>query len=76
MSAIRLTRDLAQWAYTAVGEDERPNYSGIRYMSKQGEYECWAVFEGTGVQKESVRTIEWSDEDLQHVGRIFNLTVH
>jgi hypothetical protein len=38
----RLSRLIAQHAYTAVDEDGNPIYSGIRYMSRVGsQWECW-----------------------------------
>lgn len=72
----RLTRALARWIYTQIDENDKPLYSGIRYVSKHGDYECWAVFDGTPVEERSSLSIECHDPDLRHVARIFALTIH
>lgn len=72
----RLTRALAEWAYTRTDEEGKPLYSGIRYMSKHGDYECWAIFAGTKVELRAAESIEKSDIDLRAVANTFNLTIH
>jgi hypothetical protein len=72
----RLTRALAEWAYTRTDDDGKLLYSGIRYMSKHGEYECWAIFEGTEIDLHAAEAIEKSDPDLQAVANTFKLTIH
>lgn len=72
----RLTRELARWIYTQIDEEGHPLYSGIRYISKHGDYECWALFDGTEVEEVSSLSVECRDNDLLHVARMFNLTVH
>lgn len=47
----RLTRAISTWAYNATDDDGDPLYSGIRYVSRLGDYECWAVFEGTMLEE-------------------------
>lgn len=71
----RLTRSLAVWAYTQIDEGE-PLYSGIRYKSKHGEYECWAIFDGTQADLLGAEAIEKEDPDLKAVAGVFNLTIH
>lgn len=71
-----LTRDIARWFYEATDEGGVPLYSGIRYVSRHGDYECWAVFEGTPVEELERQSIEPQDLDMAHVARIFGLTVH
>lgn len=52
-------------------------YSGIRYMSRHGDYECCAVFAGTPVAEASPpRAIEANDADLLKVAREFGLTIN
>lgn len=41
-----LTRAIASWVYAATDAEGSPEYSGIRYLSRLGEHECWAVFDG------------------------------
>lgn len=72
----RLTRALAEWAYTRTDEQGKPLYSGIRYMSKHGDYECWAIFAGTGVELYAAEAVEKDDVDLRAVANTFNLTIH
>lgn len=72
----RLTRAFADWAYTRTGADGRPLYSGIRYVSKHGDYECWAIFDGTNVEPLEAESIEKLDPDLVAVASVFNLTIH
>ena len=43
-----LTRLIATCAYRAAApETNYAMYSSIRYVSKIGNHECWAIFEGT-----------------------------
>ncbi|MFG6402497.1 RES family NAD+ phosphorylase [Microbacterium sp. P04] len=70
-----LTRALAQHVYVAnVGGI--PLYSGIRYLSRHGDYECWALFDGNNVSVGSSTHIQQNDADLQHVARLWDLTIH
>ena len=72
-----LTRAIAEWAYTQVDDDGDGVYSGIRYMSRHGDYECWAVFEGTGVDEAGPpAAIERSDPVLARVAGDFGLTIN
>lgn len=41
-----VTRLLARWAYLASLASGEPAYGGVRYMSKLGPFECWAIFDG------------------------------
>jgi hypothetical protein len=45
-----LTRAIASWAYHATDESDEAKYSGIKYVSRLGHHECWAVFDGTPIQ--------------------------
>ncbi|GGF19648.1 hypothetical protein [Subtercola lobariae] len=71
-----LTRAMSQWAYAASNDDGVLCYSGIRYGSRLGDYECWAVFAGTQLDELSAQSIEKSNEDLQSTARVFGLTIH
>ena len=72
-----LTRAIADWAYAQVGDDGDGMYSGIRYMSRLGDYACWAVFDGTPVAEAGpAAAIEASDSALERVARDFGLTIH
>lgn len=70
----RLSRLIAEFAYTATEVDGTPLYSGIRYTSRiASEWECWAIFEGTAVELVDQSPIELDDEALQRVGGLWSL---
>ncbi len=72
-----LTRAIASWAFTRLDESGEFRYAGIRYVSRLGQYECWAIFEGTPFfQAEPPREIALTDGVLQKVAREFGLTLH
>lgn len=45
-------------------------------MSKHGEYECWAIFDGTEVELTNSEAIETTDSDMRAVADVFKLTIH
>lgn len=64
----RLSRAIAEWAFTAQDADGGALYSGIRYVSRLDTAStCWAVFEGTVISDRRVESIERTDPDLQAV---------
>ena len=67
------TRAIASWAYDARDTDGNPRYSGIRYMSRLGDYECWAVFSGTNIRVAHREPIELSNPALQRVAKSWGL---
>lgn len=69
----RLTRAIASWAYRAVNDSDEPIYSGIRYVSKLGDWECWAIFDGTAVTVDQIEVIQTSDRDIEQVASLFGL---
>jgi hypothetical protein len=72
-----LTRAIAQVAYVQLDESgDELAYSGIRYMSRLGDHECWAIFGGTVVTLALEQTIEKRDSALERVAHEFGLTVH
>lgn len=72
-----VTRAISLFAYVHIDqEDGELAYSGIRYISKLGDHECWAVFDGTDFEITRRRTIEKTDPDLLRVAETFGLTVH
>ncbi|PRZ34799.1 RES domain-containing protein [Antricoccus suffuscus] len=70
-----VTRLVAGWAYTASDEQGDPLYAGIRYVSRLGNHECWAVFDGTGVTQRRARTIDQNNPDLLRVAADFGLRI-
>ncbi|MFT4136695.1 RES family NAD+ phosphorylase [Microbacterium sp.] len=70
-----LTRALAGWVYTRVDEHGQGCYSGIRYSSRIGSQECWAVFDGTAVRLVSELDIGRDDEALNEVATQLDIVV-
>lgn len=70
-----LTRAISTWLYAATDDDGTPKYSGIRYKSRLGDHECWAVFEGTELQVRSREPLELTNQDLQKVAQCFGLRI-
>ena len=72
----RLSRLIAQHAYTAADDSGDPLYSGIRYMSRVGsQWECWAIFAGSDVELIEPTPIELDDPDLQKVADLWELRI-
>lgn len=71
-----LTRYIAEWLFGQVDEDGRFLYSGIRYGSRLGDYECWALFQGVSIVREDTVAIDRTDARLLRVARDFDLSVH
>jgi len=67
-----LTRAIASWAY-AAGDADGSQYSGIRYLSRLGEHECWAVFDGTPIIELERTTIELTNPAFTTVVDEFGL---
>lgn len=72
-----LTRSIALWAYSRTDELGDPLYSGLRYVSRTGDFECWAVFDGTKVAElgPSMGVLK-GDEALLSVAADYGLTIH
>jgi hypothetical protein len=71
-----LTRSIAQWAYAAKNDDDEFLYSGLRYESRLGPHECWAVFTGTRITAFEAMAISKTHPDLVAVARSYGLVVH
>lgn len=72
-----LTRRIALWAYSRTDEAGRRLYSGIRYLSRMGEFECWAIFDGTEVAEIGPpRDISPTDPVVRRVATDYGLTIH
>lgn len=71
-----LTRAIAEWAYTAKSASDEFLYSGLRYESRLGAHECWAVFAGTRITVITESAIAKTHPDLLTVARTFGLTAH
>lgn len=72
----RLTRLVSQYAHDAVDANDEPAFGGIRYKSRLGDWECWAVFERTAHVEIERRPIEETTPELLAVAKLFGLRVH
>lgn len=72
----RLSRAIAQWAFTAQDAEGEALYSGIRYASRlDTAATCWAVFEGTVMDERAVTSIERADPSLEAVADQWGLRI-
>ncbi|PFG44992.1 RES domain-containing protein [Georgenia soli] len=72
-----LTRAIATWAYTQTDDEGESLYSGLRYLSRTGDFECWAIFDGTPViEIAPAGEITNHDKALRRVAEAYRLTLH
>jgi hypothetical protein len=71
-----VTRAIAEWAYVAVDDEGSPVYSGLRYESRLGPHECWAIFSGVEIVRAAFEAIPRTNPDIGAVAKVFGLTVH
>lgn len=72
----RLTRAISTWTANQMDEDGEFLYSGIRYKSRLGDWECWAIFDETEVKIMRTQEIKRSNPDLLAVADLYQLTIH
>lgn len=72
----RIPRLVARWAHSQQDDDGNPLFSGLRYESKFGGYECWAIFDGTPVHATETLPVSKDDPALEAVAAMFKLTIH
>lgn len=70
-----LTRAIASWLYSRTDEHGQPLYAGIRYVSRLGDFECWAVFDGTPVELRTSAGVEPADLSLRAVLDLFGMVI-
>lgn len=73
-----LTRAIASQIYAEQAPTSgEPLYAGIRYLSKLGHFDCWALFGDRFVVDEQFRgPIEQTDSELLKVANSWGLTIH
>lgn len=74
-SSRLLTRAISAWAFDAGDARGDPLYGGIRYMSRLGDHECWAVFGGTEIRETARTPLLLTDPDLGSVADDFGLRI-
>ena len=75
----RLTRAMSTAIYTSLDAENLPLFAGIRYESRLGQGECWAIFDGrpnTTLEQISAERIERSRPTLQTWAEQWKLTIH
>jgi len=72
----RITRAVSAWTANQVDEEGAFIYSGIRYKSRLGDWECWAIFEETEMEIIKALEIKRTNLDLQFIAELFQLTIH
>lgn len=70
-----VTRHIAGWAYAQQDNDGNFVFGGIRYKSKLGDWECWAIFDGTPVESSTPAALSLSDPGFIAIAQIFGLTI-
>jgi len=72
----RIPRLVSLWAYSQQDDLGMPKFSGLRYESKLGQYECWAIFDRTMVRAAEQKAVLKSDVALVRVADMYGLTLH
>ena len=62
-------------AWEARDQPEYPNFAGVRFCSRLGEWECWAVFEDVLPEEQERISILRQDSALQRVAKLYELEV-
>lgn len=63
-----LTQQIARWAH-------EQDFGGIIYPSRfDAAYSCWAIFEGSYIEHESIRAIRRDDADMLEAARLLRLS--
>jgi RES domain. len=70
-----LTRGLAEWVYNSRNDAGAALFAGIRYISRLGDYECWAIFDGTEIEQLTEQRIDIDDPSLVAVAERHGLTL-
>jgi hypothetical protein len=71
----RVTRAMARWAFEARRDDEMATYAGLRYVSRLGDWECWAVFDDVPLTEVGRMAITRDTPGLQEAARALGLQV-
>lgn len=72
----RLTRWISQWTWQARNETGRPDFGGLRFLSRlNSDWECWAVFEDLLPEEQERRPILRHDEALKNVAELYALEI-
>lgn len=70
-----LTRGLAEWVYNSRDDAGDALFAGVRYVSRLGDYECWAIFDGTDVEQLTEQRVGIDNPALVTVAERHGLTL-
>jgi hypothetical protein len=70
-----LTHGIAGWLYGQTDGQGSLLIGGIRYVLRLGDYECWAVFDGTDVSLIEEQAIDSTNADMAAVAAIYNIDI-
>lgn len=68
-----LTRAIAGWAYAQADSNGDPLYAGIRFVSILGDFECWAIFDGTRVILDATENVSRADSPVVEIAALLGL---
>ena len=72
-----LTRAIAAWVYSQTDAEGAPLILRRALLSRTGDFECWAIFDGTTVLEVApAGELSLHDEALQRVAGAYGLTLH
>ena len=73
----RVTRLVAEWAWTQTTKQEEPRFAGIRYVSRLNpDWELWALFDDIQLVEHQRSAILPTMPDLSKVAKLYGLHVH
>lgn len=73
----RVTRAISHWAFSHADDEGRPEFAGLRYVSRHGDdLECWAVFDDVPLEELEKRPVTREMPELVAIAKLFGLTVH
>lgn len=73
----RVTRAIADWAWSFRSPEIPDGFAGIRYVSRlDSDQECWALFGGTDVREIGRTSIHPQDPDVRYAAQRLGLILH
>ncbi|WP_226657222.1 hypothetical protein [Leifsonia sp. LS1] len=71
-----LARAIASRLYPRTDVHGHPLHAGIRHMSRRGDFECCAIFDGTAVELCATHDLKRTDPALRAVLERFGMATH
>jgi hypothetical protein len=70
-----LTRGIASWIYSRIDDQGDLQHGDTRYVSRLGDYECWAILDGTEVLWADEQSIDPANSDMLAVAATYNIRI-